>query len=146
MLGFDFRPGLSILHRGFVPSMRYAFVVGGAITPRTTLHVELAGAQYLGLKTVGFAGDVVATRFFGRGLFLRGGLGALSHRPERADRMFRPAIGGLAGLGYEFDIADGKGIMLRLGADYDFRVRTDGLPTHAVTAGLGLVFLPRMRK
>jgi hypothetical protein len=132
-VGAAVRSGAVILRDGFVPAVGLDYRVGGGITDRFTLGFEARLQFFMGLKLGGGA-DIVAERFFGRGFFLRAGVGAMSGMPARAEKIQRAGFGGQAGLGYEFRPLERLG--LGLGLDYDARVRTDGLDVHTVLLGL----------
>lgn len=136
MIGFDAAPGMVMMPRGFVPVIRTRHAIGGGITDRFTLAAEIGGTFHLGLEKSGsFDADIVGTGFVVRGLALRAGLGVSSRLIDRTDPLFRPGAGGLAGLAYEFAVFSHGG--LRLGVDYDLRLRTDGRPVQAVYLALG---------
>ena len=107
---------------------------------RFTLAANFSGTAFFGRKTKGsFGGDLVGTAYMWRGLYSRFGVGAHSGMPSSAHGEFAmvPAVGGLAGLGYEFSIAEKVG--LSLGADYDARVLTTGGFRQSVMLGLRFV-------
>ena len=108
----------------FVPAVRATYEVGGGITDRFTLGLAVGGTAYLGLDKGSFNADLVGHRFFGKGFFVRGAAGVVSHMPALASVPMEPAIGGSLGLGWEFRLFDKMG--MGLGADYDARIRTDG--------------------
>lgn len=144
IFGVGVSPGFAILPRGFMPTMRFHGLLGGAITERVMLEMDLGGTRFLGQKRGGFNGDLVLTGVLGRGFYLRGGLGGTSHSPAVSPQSYRPGFGGLVGMGYDFDIADGEGASISLGIDYDFRMRTDGLPSQTVLFGIRVRLLPAM--
>ncbi len=133
-LGVGVRPGAVAMSGAYIPSLRAQFELSGGVSDRFTLGVALGGTAYLGLDSGSFNGDIVAYRFFGRGLWLRGALGVASHAPALASVPPSPALGGVAGLGYEFRVFER--MALGLGADYDMRVRIDGRLAHAFFVGL----------
>jgi hypothetical protein len=144
LLGFDIAPGTVLVPRGFVPVLRTRHALGGGITDRFTLAAEIGGTFHLGIDKGGsFDADIVGTGFVGRGFALRAGLGVSSRSLARTEQLFRPAAGGLAGLGYEFALFSHGA--LRLGIDYDLRLRTDGRPVQAIFLGLGFRLYPRKR-
>lgn len=145
IFGFGVSPGVSVLPRGFMPAMRFHGTFGAALTHRVMLEADLGGTRFLGRKRGGFNGDLVLTGVIGRGFFLRAGVGGTSHSPAIAPETFRPGVGGLVGLGYDFDIADGEGASVSLGVDYDARLRTDGRLSQMVLVGLRVRLLPAMR-
>lgn len=123
-VGANVRPGAAGMVSSFIPVIRGEYEVGGGITDRFTLGVALGGTGYLGLNKGSFDANIVAHRFFGKGLFLRAMAGVASRSPAMAPVPMMPAVGGSLGLGYEFRVLERVGI--GLGADYDLRVRTDG--------------------
>ncbi|MCH9688567.1 MAG: hypothetical protein K0V04_44460 [Deltaproteobacteria bacterium] len=133
-VGASVMPGAIGMSGTFVPAIRAQYEVGGGVTDRFTLGVALGGTAYLGLDKGSFNADVVGTRFFGRGAWLRAGLGVTSHSPALASVPTSPALGGTIGLGYEFRLF--KRVGLGLGADYDLRVRTDGRLAHGMFLAL----------
>jgi len=144
VIGVGVSPGVALLMpRGFVPVTRLHYIIGGAITDRFTLGVDIGGTAILSERTIatknklGFNADVVGTGFIGRGFTVRAGLGVASHAPALAFDPFKAGVGGVAGLGYEFRVMERMG--LGLGLDYDLRVRTDGIPVQTVTFGLRIV-------
>lgn len=145
VFGFGVSPGFVLLPRSFMPAMRFHALMGGAISHRVMLEMDLGGTRFLGQKRGGFNGDLVATGVLGRGLYLRGGLGGTSHSPAFSRHSYRPGFGGLVGIGYDFDIADGDGASISLGLDYDVRMRTDGLPSQTVLFGIRVRLLPAMK-
>ena len=145
VFGFGVSPGVALLPRGFMPAMRFHGTFGAALTHRVMLEADLGGTRFIGRKRGGFNGDLVLTGVIGRGLFLRAGIGGTSHSPAAAGPTFRPGIGGLVGLGYDFDIADGEGASIALGVDYDARLRTDGRLSQMVLLGLRVRLLPAMK-
>jgi hypothetical protein len=144
LIGVGVSPGVALLMpRGFVPVTRLHYMIGGAITDRFTLGVDIGGTAILAERTIatknkfGFNADVVGTGFMGRGFYIRAGLGVASHVPALAFDPFKAGVGGVAGIGYEFRVLERMG--LGLGLDYDLRVRTDGIPAQTVTFGLRIV-------
>lgn len=135
-VGGNVSTGATLEPDSFIPSVGWRLDIGGGLTDRLTLGVAVGFASHLGVKS-GFAGvaDLVVRGFVHRGLFLQLGVGATSHAPQR-DLVKHPGIGGIAGIGYEFRPLRVLGISL--GADYEGRVRTDGVYTQAVVVGVGL--------
>ncbi len=138
MIGFGTSPGAVVFSDGFAPFSRFDLQLGGGVSDRFTLGIDLSGTAYFGQKWASFGGDLIATGFIRRGFYTRFGAGAHSGLPSSA-REFAlvPAIGGLVGLGYEFPLA--KRVGLALGADYDARVLTTGGFRQSVSIGLRLV-------
>lgn len=133
-VGANVRPGAAGMMRTFVPVVRGEYEVGGGITDRFTLGVAVGGTGYLGLDKGSFDANIVAHRFFGKGLFLRGMLGVASAAPALDRASMMPGLGGSLGLGYEFRVLERVG--LGLGVDYDARVRMDGHVAQAWFFGL----------
>lgn len=133
-VGVNIRPGAAGMGGTFIPAVRAEHEVGGGITDRFTLGVALGGTAYLGIEKGSFNADIVARRFFGRGFYLRGALGVMSHAPALGSDRMRPAVGGQLGLGYEFRIFERLG--LGLGVDYDGRLRNDGRASQTWLMGL----------
>jgi len=135
-IGSSLSTGMTLEHDSFIPSVGYRFDIGGGLSDRVTLGISggITGHQGIDSSVAGVA-DLVVRGFVHRGLFLQLGLGATSHAPQR-DLTKRPGIGGIAGIGYEFRPLRVLGVSI--GADYEGRVRTDGVYTHAVLLGVGL--------
>lgn len=147
-VGASVRPRATIVSRGFVPGARFDYVAGAAVTDRLTLGVDFGVTGHMGLKKPGLGVDVVVTRYWDsfaprRGgepslgaWVVRAGMGVDSKLPARAEILQRAGVGGQIGAGYAFNI--GRRGELALRADYDIRMRTDGLPSHAVFFGVGM--------
>lgn len=135
-IGATGRVGATLHSQGFIPSLGQRIEIGAGVTNRITLGFAGGLTRHQGLSK-GSAGviDVVAAGFVRRGLFLRGGLGVTSQAPAR-DRLARPGVGGLAGIGYEFRPL--KHMALWLGADYEGRLRTDGFWSQSVVLNIGI--------
>lgn len=133
-VGTSIRPGAAGHANTFAPVLQNQWEVGGGITDHFTLGVALGGTAYLGMDEVSFDADVVAHRFIGKGFFLRGAAGVSSSAPALNRFSLAPAVGGSAGLGYEFRVLERIGV--GLGVDYDLRMRTDGEMTQAWLLGL----------
>ncbi len=103
-LGFG---GTFFWYNDFFPAARLDLALGGGITKRFTLGVDLHVTPYLMRKTgVAFGGDIEATGYLFRGLYLRGALGA-SGVPKRGPddneaKGLTVGLGGALGFGYEF--------------------------------------------
>lgn len=123
-VGANVRLGAAGMVNTFIPVVRGEYEVGGGITDRFTLGVAVGGTGFLGLDKGSFDANIVAHRFFGKGVFLRAAAGVASRAPTLAAVPMMPAVGGSLGLGYEFRVLERLG--LGLGGDYDLRVRTDG--------------------
>ena len=135
-LGSTMLTGMTVERVSFIPSVSYRFEVGGGLSDRVTLGISggITGHQDIRKGVAGVA-DIVMHGFVHRGLYMKLGLGATSHAPAR-NRVRRPGVGGLIGVGYEFRPLRMLGVAL--GLDYESRVRTDGRLTQAIVLGLGL--------
>ncbi len=133
MAQLDTNQGAVILPNGdFIPTLRFGAELGAGVKPEVTLGVRLSMVGYLGPGgRVAGGSDLVATGFVRKGLYLRGGAGAISGIPiQTANDFMLPAFGPLTGIGYEFPFAK-KGA-LAVGADYEARVSTRGDVRQAV--------------
>lgn len=133
MAQLDTNQGAVILpHGDFIPTLRFGAELGAGVRPEITLGVRLSMVGYLGPGgRVAGGSDLIATGFVRKGLYLRGGAGAISGIPiQTANDFMLPAFGPLGGLGYEFPFAK-KGA-LAVGADYEARVSTRGDVRQAV--------------
>lgn len=135
-LGVALAPGVISYGRSFVPVTRLRHIVGGAVNDHVTLTAEFGIQGIHGHKRVGFFSDIAVMAFLGRGFFLRGAAGVVSHAPAQARDPFRAGFGGAVGLGYEFRILERLG--LGFGVDYDVRMRTDRLSSQGLFLGLRL--------
>lgn len=110
----------------FMPATRIDLSLGGGITKRFTLGVDLHVTPYL-MKNggVAFGGDVEATGYVIRGFFLRAALGASGvPKRERTDQPDAPdgitfGLGGAGSLGYEFFLSNAAA----LGVQFTYDVR-----------------------
>lgn len=134
------RPGGVVVRDGLVPAVRTHLTLGGGITDRFKLGMQLSIGGYMsGVKKPAVGFDTVATGYVWRGLYLRAGLGLVSRVPLTAEGSdSRPAYGGLAGLGYEWTLH--KSIGLGLGADLDVRATTDRHVARSFMVGLHFAF------
>ncbi len=133
MAQLDTNQGAVILPNGdFIPTLRFGTELGAGVRPEVTLGVRLSMVGYLGPGgRVAGGSDLIATGFLRKGLYLRGGAGAISGIPiQTANDFMLPGFGPMAGLGYEFPFAK-KGA-LAVGADYEARVSTRGDVRQAV--------------
>jgi hypothetical protein len=147
MLHAGASPGVVVATTGFTPVTRINYQLGGGLTDKFTLGLNLSGTFNLAQKGAAFGGDVVATGFPRAGFFMRAGLGANSSLAAAEDRppLFDPGIGGFAGLGYEFAI--GKKGALALTADYDARYLTSNAVRQTVFLGLRFgAYLGKLKK
>ncbi|MBC8072438.1 MAG: hypothetical protein IAG13_29215 [Deltaproteobacteria bacterium] len=135
-VGSRMTTGLSFERDSFIPSVGYRFEIGGGLSDRITLGISggITGHQGIEKGVVGVA-DVVVQGFVHRGLFFELGLGATNHAPLR-DRVARPGVGGIAGIGWEFRPLRVLGVTAAV--QYEGRVRTDGRYTQGVLIGFGL--------
>jgi hypothetical protein len=135
MLGLSLLPGVAAAGRTPVPVMRMRYVLGGGITNNVTLATEFGIHKPLGIKAkkIGLDLDVVLTGYLGR-FFVRGGAGASTWAYAAARDPFKPGVGGLVGIGWEFRIAERLG--LGIGIDYDARVRPDRLVAQTLLLGI----------
>jgi hypothetical protein len=142
LVGLSLAPGMARAGNTFAPAMRFRFTLGGGVHEAVTIATELGIHKPVGInaKKIGFDVDVVATGYLGR-FFVRGGVGASSWAYAAARDPYRPGIGGLVGIGWEFPM--GKTVGLGLGVDYDVRVRSDRLMAQTVLFGLRLNAYPK---
>lgn len=133
-LSLGFASGLVLFRRGFVPTSRVSYMVGGVLTDRFSLGAELSGAFHFGRPKSAFVGDIVATTLLSRRLMLRTAVGVTTNAPIRIEKETTPGAGGLVGLAYEFPLFKHGG--LAVGIDYDARVRADGHAAQTVLFGL----------
>jgi len=142
MVGLSLLPGMMRSGRSFAPAMRFRYALGGGVHEAVTLATEFGVHKPFGIKSkkIGFDVDVVATGYIGR-FFVRGGVGVTSWAYVAAKDPFKPGVGGLVGVGWEFPMGDKVG--LGLGLDYDARVRPDGLLAQTVLFGLRLNAFPK---
>ena len=137
VFGIGTSSGATAVQRGFVPRLGFRSEIGAGITDRFTLVADMSMTGYQGIrKGYGGAIDIVGTGYIAPKVGLRLGLGATSLAPGRADIVKRPGIGGIVGISYEFRPFENMGIALI--ADYDGRVRTDGLYAQAFVLSLRL--------
>jgi hypothetical protein len=110
----------------FMPATRVDLALGGGLTKRFTLGVDLHVTPYL-MKGVGvaFGGDIEGTGYVFRGLFLRAALGA-SGVPKReqtnqpdAPEGLTIGLGGAGSVGYEFFLS--AAAALGIAFTYDVR-------------------------
>ena len=128
----------------FVPAIKADLALGGGLTKRFTLGVDLHVTPYLA-KNVGvaFGGDVEATGYVFRGLFLRAGLGVNgvpkreeAHQPEDGLAF---GLGGAGTLGYEFWLSTAAA--LGVGFTYDIRyVPGSKFPRQTLLVGVRFIY------
>ncbi len=131
--GFFVSPGISAGASYFsdvklvYAPMKVDLSFGGGVTKNFTLGINVYVGGYLTSqlrRKVIFGGDVEATGFVYKGLFIRGGLGAAG-MPNSAGVMVA-GVGGKVGLGYEFWLNQTAAMGIDL--SYDLRyVLQDGL-------------------
>ncbi len=134
------RPGGVVVRDGVVPAMRTHLTLGGGLTDRFKLGMQLSISGYMnGVKKPAIGFDTIATGYLWRGLYIRGGVGLVSRVPLTAEGSdSRPAYGGQAGVGYEWTLH--KGTSLGLGADLDVRATTDRHIARGFLVGLHFAF------
>lgn len=111
-----------------IPSGRLELALGGGVTKRFTLGVNLYGGFFsntrFGTHPL-FGGDVEGYVFIIKGFFIRTGLGAAGV-PSGDGKTVKFGVGGLLGLGYEFWL--NQSAALAVNVNYDLRaVPGDGL-------------------
>lgn len=143
-IGNGLATGVTAELNSFIPSVAYRFEIGAGLSDRITLGVSGGVTKHLGIRenTAGVA-DVVMHAFVVRGLFVKLGIGATSHAPQR-NRLKRPGFGGIVGVGWEFRPLKVLGIALA--GEFEGRVRTDGVVTNAFMLGLGIRVYPDFKK
>jgi hypothetical protein len=136
-LGFG---GTFFWYDEFIPATRIDLVLGGGLTKRFTLGADLHVTPYLAKHVgVAFGGDIEATGYVFRGLYLRGALGA-SGVPRRQSvddgtRGLTVGLGGAFGLGYEFFVNATAAV--GVGLTYDARyVPGDRFPRQSLLVGI----------
>jgi hypothetical protein len=137
-LGFG---GTFFYYDDFIPAMRLDIALGGGITERFTLGVDLHMTPYLQRGVgVSFGGDIEGTGYVWRGLYLRGGLGvsAVPKRdatmPDEDTKGLTVGLGGAFGPGYEFWL--NSTAAMSVGLTYDARfIPGDTFPRQALLVG-----------
>lgn len=134
------RPGGVVVRDGVVPTMRTHLTIGGGLTDRFKLGMQLGISGYMnGVKNPAIGFDTIATGYVWRGLYLRAGAGLISRMPLQAEGgATRPGYGGQVGLGYEWTLHKGAG--LGLGVDLDMRATTDRHIARGFFLGLHFAF------
>jgi hypothetical protein len=142
MMGLSLLPGVTRSGKAFAPTMRFRYALGGGVHEAVTIATEFGVHKPFGVhsKKIAFELDVVATGYIGR-FFVRGGVGMTSWAYVAAPDPYKPGLGGLVGLGWEFPM--GEKVGLALGLDYDARVRPDGLLAQTLLFGLRLNAYPK---
>ncbi|MEZ4452825.1 MAG: hypothetical protein R3B09_25410 [Nannocystaceae bacterium] len=124
--GFYIGPGLSMGAQFFsnavIPAGRLELALGGGVTKRFTLGVNLQLGVYMASsqpRKVFFGGDVEGTGFLIKGFFLRGAIGGAG--VPKGDGTTDLAIGGggAVGIGYEFWL--NMSAAMQVAATYDLR-------------------------
>jgi hypothetical protein len=122
-LGFG---GTFFWYDDFIPATRLDLALGGGVTERFTLGVDLHLTPYLQRGVgVAFGGDIEATGYVWRGLYLRGGLGASGVPKRNTDTGedtdgLTVGLGGAFSAGYEFFL--NSTAAMGAGITYDARV------------------------
>jgi len=128
----------------FLPAMRVDLALGGGVTKRLTLGANVHVTPYLSRRGgVAFGGDIEATGFLFRGLYLRAALGAAGvprRTAEDTDRRGLTAgLGGAVGFGYEFFL--NSTAAMGAGFTYDARfVPGSRFPRQTLLVGLRFTF------
>lgn len=138
--GFGFG-GTFFWYDDFFPAARVDLALGGGVTKRLTLGADLHVTPYLSKGGgVAFGGDIEATGYVFRGLYLRGALGAAGvPKRQRHDqpmsRELTVGVGGAVGIGYEFFVNSTAAI--GAGFTYDARfVPGSTFPRQTLLVGL----------
>jgi hypothetical protein len=128
----------------FLPATRLDLSLGGGVSKRFTLGADLHVTPYLSRKGgVAFGGDIEATGYVFRGLYLRGALGAAGvprRTTEDTEREGLTAgLGGALGFGYEFFL--NSTAAMGAGFTYDARfVPGSRFPRQTLLVGLRFSF------
>lgn len=128
----------------FLPATRLDIVLGGGVAKRLTLGADLHVTPYLSRHGgVAFGGDIEATGYLFRGLYLRGALGVAGvprRTPEDTERRgITAGIGGALGFGYEFFL--NATAAMGAGFTYDARfVPGSRFPRQTLLVGLRFSF------
>jgi len=129
----------------FLPAMRADLALGGGVTKNFTLGVDLHVTPYLARGVgVAFGGDIEATGYVFRGLFLRAGLGANGvpkrERPGQEDEKgLTVGLGGAGTVGYEFFL--NATAAMSVGLTYDARwVPGSNFPRQTLLVGARFVW------
>ena len=128
----------------FMPALRTDLVLGGGVTKRFTLGADLHVTPYLTRPGgVVFGGDVEATGYLWRGLYLRGALGVAGvpkrDHENRDAEGFTVGMGGAAGLGYEFFL--NATAAMSAGITYDARyVPGSAVPRQSFLVGVRFIW------
>jgi hypothetical protein len=125
-------PAVTLHPTGFHPHLRYNAELGMVWQQkRSSVAVGVDGhvSHFFHRKSPGGGADVVITG--GQGpVYLRGGLGVVTGIPRSRDLYdFRPAVGGVVGIGLQGGREDFIG---RVGVDYDVRFDDSFGTTHTV--------------
>jgi hypothetical protein len=128
----------------FLPATRLDLSLGGGVSKRFTLGADLHVTPYLSRKGgVAFGGDIEATGYLFRGLYLRGALGAAAVPRRTSDDPDRTGLtaglGGAVGFGYEFFL--NSTAAMGAGFTYDARfVPGSRFPRQTLLVGLRFSF------
>ncbi len=120
--------------QGFTPVTRLSYSVGGAVTSRLVLGLDLGVTALWDDKKASFHGDTMGQLFIVRGLFLRAATGVASHTYVAGDR--RAAFGGSLGAGWEWPLR--KHGFVALSGEYDARIRGDRFPVRTLLFGISI--------
>lgn len=123
----------------FVPFGGVHLALGGGLTKRFTLGLDAHASKYFG-GGQGFlvGGDLEATGFLYKGLYLRGAVGAQGMPRGDGDNAVIGGFGGAAGVGYEVWI--NSTVALGMGLVYDLRASGEGDIRHTGMVGLRFTF------
>ena len=130
--GFYIGPGLGFGVTAFgtdpFADVRFDLALGGGVTKNFTLGVDLHFTPYLAAGVgVGFGGDIEATGYVWRGMYVRGALGGVGIPRTADDDGFGGGLGGVIGVGYEFFL--NQTAALGIGLNYELRwIPGDSLP------------------
>lgn len=128
----------------FLPATRLDLALGGGVGKRFTLGLDVHVTPYLSRGGgVAFGGDIEATGYVFRGLYVRGALGAAGVPRRTHDDPDRKGLtaglGGALGVGYEFFLNNTSA--LGVGFTYDARfVPGYRFPRQTLLAGVRFSF------
>lgn len=140
---FGWRPAVVPLRHDILPAARTHMMFGARITPAVTLGTMGHMTVYFDRdQKLGAGLDAMIQLHVGRGLYLRAGVGAISHIPVAREITARtPGYGGQVGLGYAFRLGGkAKSAALAVGADYDLRILPDKRRRGVLALGLSFMF------
>ncbi len=134
--GTDSGPGARL-----APAPEFNAIVGGGVTKRFTLGVRMSLAVFAAPKIAGAVaagGDVEATGYVFKGLYLRGGLGLMAIPRGWDSKRMTAGPGGRFGIGYEFFL--NQTAAMDVGLSYDIRITPEVQPRHSVFLGMRFMF------